>query len=206
MGRHSGTVLLADALKEFGLRKRAGDIFTWGDDEWMGWLGINKASRTSGVGQVMLHPVVGVRSRSVEEIVARGRRKKAHTYIPPTYRTPLYWLMPERRSPEWVVTGGPDDRRIVAEVVDAVGNYGLPFVALLSDMKALERALAEEVSKGDTRSASRWLATAWLTGHENLFSHAVQVIRSRWGPPSYPAAVEIKTFCDWIEEYATSSI
>lgn len=154
---------------------------------------------------MLFHPVVGVRSRSVEEIVARGRREKAHAYIPPTYRTPLYWLMPERRSPEWVVTGGPDDRRIVAEVVDAVGDYGLPFVALMSDMKALERALAEEVSKGDTQSASRWLAAAWLSGDESLFSHAVQVVRSRWGPLFYTPAVEIKAFCDWIEDYATGS-
>lgn len=205
MARHPGTVLLAEALTEFGLKKRAGDIYTWGDEEWAGWLGINKASRALEVGQVLLHPVVGVRSVSVEEIVARGRGEKMHAYIPPTYRIPLYWLMPERRSPDWVVTGGPDDGRVVAEVVDAVRKFGLPFVASLSDMAALEHALSEEVSKGDSQSAYRWLAASWLVGGESLLVRAAGVVRARWGTHSYPAAVEIGAFCSWMEDYSRGS-
>lgn len=69
------------AVAELDFRKRSGMVFTLGDGERVGWLGLNTASRGGAVEEPLINPVVGVRYRAVEEWVARGKGEKARVAL-----------------------------------------------------------------------------------------------------------------------------
>jgi hypothetical protein len=138
--------LLRDPLESLGFRKRAGQIYTIelaGDV--VGWLGLNKATRNRPSGQVEINPVVGVRHRHVERVVAELTRTKLHDYQPPTVSTPIGYLLPNAKYTAWVVgEGAPSDA--IEDLTAALGAYALPFMQSLVSLAALRDALERGLS------------------------------------------------------------
>ena len=61
-------------LVKSGLKKRAGHVFTLEIAAGvLGWLGLNRATKHRGPGEVESSPVVGVRFQEVERLVAACR-------------------------------------------------------------------------------------------------------------------------------------
>jgi hypothetical protein len=127
-----------DRLVRDGWRKRAGDIFTRGDGDFIGWLGLNSATKYEPVG---INPVVGVRHQELERQVALFMGRKPHAYIPPTLSSPVGYLRPEAAYIEVKVASAADAGEAAEQVAGLVRDHGEPFIAALSGEDAVLAAL-----------------------------------------------------------------
>ena len=131
-----------EPLERLGFRKRAGRIFTLDlEDDVIGWLGLNTASdRYRFMQAVGVHPVVGVRHQVVERLWADLETKKFDSYVGPTVSTPLYTLLPGDGYVNWVFVRGDMDRT-TASLVDAVSEFGLPWMRKNANIPAIVACL-----------------------------------------------------------------
>jgi hypothetical protein len=141
----SSLAILREPLDAIGFRKRAGWIFTAElDNNVLGWMGMNTASRHQAAGSVEVNPVVGVRHQAVEQLVAEFRHEKFHPYLPPTVSSPIGYVMPGDRYVAWTLTQGPS-RGASASLIDAVVGFGLPFMRRLVDLESLCEAAEQRL-------------------------------------------------------------
>lgn len=198
MAMHPGMALLVSAAAEAGLRKRAGFIFTLGEGPQIGWLGLNTASFAGAVGEVLVHPVMGVRNQVIEDWVARGCGKKLHGYIPPTLSEPLRYLVPSEQRRDWILDGGADDRVVVADLMEAVRTAGMEFISRMGDLDALSRALGDSAEKAQ-QAAYRWPVSLYLAGNPDAALRAIVKVRAGLGQRDDLAADELRKFLTWFE-------
>jgi hypothetical protein len=116
------------ALAKIGLKKRAGYVFTLDlAPNVLGWLGLNRATRHHGPGEVEINPIIGVRFQDIERLVAECRGEKFHAYLPPTVSSPLGYLMPENKYMAWMfVPGGSEE--VASDMANAIAMHGVPFM------------------------------------------------------------------------------
>lgn len=180
-------------LESVGFRKRAGMVFTKdvGEDV-IGWLGLNKASRHLGVGQVEVNPVVGIRHQGVERVVAELREEKFHAYQPPTVSTPLDYLMPGSRYRSWLL-GARDAETIADELVASVVALGLPFIESGAALSVVCRLLDQGLGFDHQLVYRRPVAWA-LAGDVAYSLKLVGTAEAELGDRSDAAAAELRSF------------
>ena len=204
MATHSGLASLAARLSEEGFRKRAGEVFTRPfPDERLAWLGLNRASRSRAKGQVLIHPVVGIREQATERVVAQGRGQEVHDYLPPTICEPLRYLMPESERSDWILDGSPGDREVVDSVVGAVKQYGLRYVERLVDYDSLVSAL-RAAHTGDVEAAYRWPALLARLERRQEAKEAAMIIADELGDRDDQAARGLRAFLDQFTKWETN--
>lgn len=198
-----GIALLTESLTKLGFRKRASLVFTYGDGEQMGWLGLNTASHGRPSGELLIHPVVGVRHRSIEEWVARGTGRKAHSYMPPTVSQPLY-VVAQRGPNEWVLNGGPEDPGVVDDLVTCVATAGMAFISTMSDISAaIDKMVALPTVSQEDRY--RWPVALCLAGRPDDAILAIVQVREWLEGRSDPAASELRQFLGWLQADITTA-
>lgn len=166
---------------------------------WLGWLGLNAASRAGHPGEVALHPIVGVRSQLVESCVAEGRGAALHAYVPPTLTEPLRYLVPEALRDDWVLdSSGTLDVEVSAALVRAVREFGIPYIRETADLAALASRLAEVQAK-DQQAAYRWPTSLWVAGEHEAAARATATVQAALAGRSDPAAIELASFLSWLE-------
>ena len=189
----SAVARLTIRLGSLGLRKRAGLVFTKNlDQEVIGWLGLNKASRHLAAGQLEVNPVVGIRHQTIERVVAELRGEKFHAYQPPTVSSPLGYLMPGSRYRGWLL--GPDDAADNAdELVASFEAFGLPFIQSNSSLAAVCELLDQRFGYDHQIVYRR--PVAWMLAGN--FSRSFQVLdeaEAKLGDRDDAAALEFRSF------------
>ncbi len=127
-----------DRLAQHGWRKRAGEIFTRGNGEFIGWLGLNRATKYEPIG---INPVVGIRYQPLERQVALLMGTKPHAYVPPTLSSPVGYLRPEAAYLEVKFASEEEAARAVSQVTDLVSRFGHPFIDRMSSATEVCRSL-----------------------------------------------------------------
>lgn len=198
---HPGMSLLLSALTELGFRKRVVGMLTLDlGDGWLGWIGLNTASRAGAVGNLLVHPIIGVRCQAVEAGVAQGRGERMHAYQPPTTSEPLRYLVPAEARRDWVfAAGGQPADQVVDDLVAAVRDYGLPFIHALTSLDALGRRLGGFVGR-DGQAAYRWLVVLWLSGDVEGVVRGIERVRGLLGERRDRASEELREFTTWLEK------
>jgi hypothetical protein len=143
----SGIELTVGALREplmqAGFRKRSGGTFTISlADGVLGWLGLNSVSRHRPRGQIAIHPIIGVRHQAVERLIAGVLQETFRNYQPPTIVTPVGYVMPEHRDKIWEF-GGQHGTTAAPEVIEAIVDYGMPFMRSHTHLSAILEAANE---------------------------------------------------------------
>ncbi|WP_104108928.1 hypothetical protein [Arthrobacter sp. N199823] len=143
---HPGLVALFDALVGVGFRKRADEIFTLAfddDDDALGWLGLNYASRAGIPGQLNMNPVCGVRIQSLERSVAEITGGKFHQYNPPTLSDPLHYLARPGVASNWVLFRDTPEANavVIADIVNCVETAGLSYMRKRATLETMAQAL-----------------------------------------------------------------
>jgi hypothetical protein len=128
-----------ERLSEGGWNKRAGEIYTLGDGDFIGWLGLNRATKHEALRN---NRVVGVRYQSLERHVAVLTGVKPHAYITPTLSSPIGYLRPENKYLELAVASVADAANAAQDLVQLVAHHGERFIAGHSSVEAVREALA----------------------------------------------------------------
>lgn len=152
---------LVPLLEAEGFKKRSGEIFTRNLAEgFSGWLGLNRARRRDGF---ELNPVVGVRCQELEGLLSTLMTERQHTYIPPTVAISLGYRMPDRTYRSWTIQEDTiaDD---CADIVAAVVQYGVPFMASACTLPALGTLLESPGFTSVEQASFRRPLIKWLLG------------------------------------------
>jgi hypothetical protein len=128
-----------DRLQEAGWRKRGGDVYTLDRGDFLGWLGLNKATKYD---QLAVNPVVGVRHQPTEVTVAELSGNKPHGYLPPTLSSPVGYLRLGRFY-EIAVVDEADVARAADELAALLERDALPFIEGHLTVEALVASLSE---------------------------------------------------------------
>lgn len=130
-------------LEADGWRKRRGDIYTLGDGDFLGWLGLNRATKYA---PMKVNPVVGVRHQPTELTVAQLLGESPHAYLPPTISSPIGYLRPESKYCELTVESPGDADRAAGELGELLRAYAVPFIQQHSTTTALAAALRRRLT------------------------------------------------------------
>ncbi|MDP9403981.1 MAG: hypothetical protein M3P85_11810 [Actinomycetota bacterium] len=103
-----------ERFEDTGWRKRSGEIYTLDHGDFVGWLGLNRATKYE---PMMLNPVVGVRHQPTEAVVSACMGTQPHAYVPPTISSPIGYLRLGRHL-EVAVQGVDDAVRAAGELAD----------------------------------------------------------------------------------------
>jgi hypothetical protein len=192
------------SLAELGFKKRAGGVFTVElPGEVLGWLGLNRASKHLPPGELEINPVVGVRHQRVERVVAELRSERFHAYVPPTFSSPIGYLMPQARYRAWVLpaSGGGDS---TTEMSAAIAAYGLPFMRSAADLGELCRLL--ESGHGHEHQMLYRRPVAWLlAGDREKASRIIDEELTKVGDRGDAAALDFRRFARALRIRITSS-
>lgn len=141
---------IADALVPLGLRRRKLGFLTRGlSSECVGWIALGTASEGTPHAR-RVWPKVGVRHQEAERIVANLQGQVPHQYLPPTITTGLGYTSPANRWLEWAFAEGEDWSLQVAEILEAVTAYGLPWMRQRASLPSvLEAATSENLCLRD---------------------------------------------------------
>lgn len=183
-------------LQDLGFKKRAGAVFTYQlSDGVEGWLGLNRATRHLPAGMIEITPVVGVRHQGVERVVADLRGVTFHPYQPPTVSIPVRKLTPELTLRRWILGADPD---IGAEgLVNAVAEYGLPFMRSGSTLTAICRLIDQGVGFEHQLIFRR--PVAWQLAGER--AHALMLVDSTEAELAHRADAAANEFRNFAREF-----
>lgn len=106
------------------------------------------ATKHYGPGAFELSPMVGVSVSEVERLVMSHETLASLGVPTPTVTRPLGHLMPEKRFRAWEFPAEDNDVA-VAEMVDAIEKFGIPFIVSLGSL-----ALVREKLDSDLKSPS----------------------------------------------------
>lgn len=189
-------VVVADLLAVDGFRRRQGVLVRELDvDEGAaGWLGLNRAVR-QGDGVVHVNPVVGVRHRGVETLIAELHpNEKPPRRMTPTISTSIGYLGPDRSFAQWDFHDEADLDRVGASLVDAVRTYGMPFMTQHRTLTEIAEALRTGMSPVPEQRAERLIATLHLAGETEAARVATEAFVAMLGRRADPAAVRAQEF------------
>lgn len=139
-GDLKNTVMAAagDGLRALGMRPLEEGIWLLplrkGVD---GWLGMNVANEA---GSIAVNPVIGVRHDDVERMLSRLAGQPEDPGVP-TVTVPLGYLTPERTYARWLFNGSAQDDGETARLLEAVRDYGIPFMQANTDRRVLAETL-----------------------------------------------------------------
>lgn len=113
------------------------------DDDALGWIGLNYASRAGIPGQLNMNPVCGVRIQSLERTVAEIEGEKFHQYMPATVSDPLHYLARPGVASNWVLfRDTPEANAVVIEdIVNCVETAGLSYMHKRATLETMTQAL-----------------------------------------------------------------
>src|ERR1035441_5051 len=128
-------------LASLGFEKRKMGIMTIKiSDDFLGWIGFNKATRGL-IGAVEVNPVVGVRNQRIEELVAELMERKVDKVIPATLAGNIGYMMPANKYTHFFFSRDASLEPAAQVLVQDVRDYGLPFIREHSEMSALGQGL-----------------------------------------------------------------
>jgi hypothetical protein len=199
---------LEEPFARLGLKKRMQGIFTLEiDSQTLGWLGLNTATKGYPVGVVGLNVVVGIRSEEIERLVADLTNSSLHPYIPPTVRTSLGRLSPERRYREWIYDSINDtDGSSLLPLVDSIRLLALPFMQ--SNVRLVDlHSLLKSGSSSDHDFPYRLVAADLLLGNTEDAYNIIKQELSRMATRTDVAAENTRTFASAaISRFALSDL
>ncbi|MEP7378474.1 MAG: hypothetical protein ABI725_02830 [Chloroflexota bacterium] len=189
--------LVTPGLNTLGFRKRSRGIYTTElAKDILGWIGLNRGTAHMPAGVADITPVVGVRHQAVERMVADLRGLAFHPYVPPTLGSHIGYVMPERRYAAWTVdTRGETASRVVASMIEALKQYGLPYMQASSDLLRL-CALLDEDGPDDQQASYRRPVAWYLAGYPAKARSALEQSLSQLDGRSDPAATLLRSFAD----------
>jgi hypothetical protein len=121
---------VARALNERGYRTHSDAILSRDlRNDVLGWVGLtNTTDRRTGV--LTIAPNVGVRHENLEELLAEidGDESWTQKPPPPTVANQLGYLMPDSRLVQWQFDPGQAYEPIVDQMVNAIGEFGEPYM------------------------------------------------------------------------------
>lgn len=195
MGENPAFVALFGSLRDLGFHRHASRIHTLDvASEKLGWLGLNAASRTRPPGEIMLHPVVGVRDQVIERNVAEGRGEPFHHYLPPTVSVPLRSLRPTGTAREWILGRGQgSDTAVVDDLTDCLVRYAMPYYAQQSQPREMVATL-EAMWANWQDAAYRWPIALWMVGEPRAAAEALDQVVASLGRRDDYAAREMREY------------
>ena len=126
-------------LVDLGWRKRAGDLYTIDRGDFVGWLGVGRATKNG----LSVGANIGVRHQPLEHVISNLTGRAPHAYLPPTISTSIGYLREGGR--EWfevAVTGDADAVSAADAILSLIEEYGLTYLDRHCDLANLEEALA----------------------------------------------------------------
>ncbi|WP_269937718.1 hypothetical protein [Arthrobacter sp. HY1533] len=142
------------------------------NDDALGILGLNYASRAGGPGELNMHPICGVRIQSLERNLAEITGRKFHQYVPPTVSEPLRYLVPIESRMDWILTREDPETNdeVIADILASLNAYGLPYMRKRVTLETMSQALvAKEGHRWQT--VFRAPVALWLLNrHEEALS------------------------------------
>ena len=193
--RRPGLVEVSEQLQGHGFVRRREDLFTMplGDD-FMGWLGLPRATQGRARGQLAVLPIAGIRSQQVERLVAELAGRKYHAYTPPTVSSPLGHVPPSNQYLSWEF-GVEGFEAAAADLVSKVVELALPFYASGADLPGLCRLLDAGVGHPHQIAYSR--PVAWmLRGERDHALHLIEDSVEALGARSDLAAEALRGFAE----------
>ena len=189
---------IATNVQNLGFRKRAGLIFTLPiDDVFIGWLGLNQASRAAGRGQSFIHPVIGVRDQTTESFVTAARGLREHQYIPPTVSTPLRYLVPKPQRMKWTVGKHADNDFVIGNLIHAIKEFGAPYLSEMASRAAVATELATDVGRGWDHAEERLPIVLALMGREEEAFSAIDKAQTALTGRTDQAAADLSKVFKW---------
>ena len=177
-------------------------------DDVLGWLGLNRATHKTG-GSLLVNPVVGVRNQKLERVVAQLCDTKFHAYIPPSISTGVGFLMPEQHFLEWTFSPEHDPTATASELVQAVQQFGLPFMRANADLQQLLNTMMHSRFGIPDQLVYRIPVALMMLGQTKSAEAEVDKELARLADADYPAADNYRKFanaflnvegsqCNWV--------
>lgn len=152
---------LVPLLEDEGFKKRSGGIFTRKiEEDFVGWLGLNRAQHPEGV---ELNPVVGVRCQELESLLSMLLKERPHKFIPPTVGVSIGYLMPEQRYQSWIFREGTVSEA-GADMVAVIVRYGVPFMESACTLRNIDALLESPQFSSIEHAGYRRPLIKWLLG------------------------------------------
>jgi hypothetical protein len=149
------------ALHEIGFeRRQEGIAMTQPNTEGMsGWIGFDTASGYF-VGQIEVHPTVGVHWEALQRLQCEVAGRKYNRSHPATIATPLYTLMAAKRPAKFNFRSEQPLEPAAQKLASAVKRYALPYVEQNSKVENLIARMDEDNLWED--AAERLLCARYL--------------------------------------------
>ncbi|WP_026556263.1 hypothetical protein [Arthrobacter sp. 35W] len=148
MSSHSIVAPLVKApMLALGFRKRAGLIFTMEvAPGFLGWVSIATRAQYMSEPRWAGQPNIAVRHQEVSRIAAQLAGREYHPYHVPQIGNPLRYLTPHRGNPlQWEMGTFPGADLNAQDMVDAIRDYGLPFIRKYATNEAMLSAMAQNL-------------------------------------------------------------
>ncbi len=123
-------------------------------------------ARLRSPNQLLFSGTAGICLRPVEVVLRPNSYGKS-----PTIAMPLHFLHENRKYFEWSMSATKDSPRIVAEILEEIRIYALPFFEKYSQIKNVEKSLQSENARdwfvlGPEQRVCVLAAIAWAAGDE----------------------------------------
>ncbi|MEO8220373.1 MAG: hypothetical protein ABI563_06275 [Specibacter sp.] len=205
--KHPGLVALCEALVGIGFKKRAGTTFTMDlNDDALGWLGLNRASRAGAPGELNMNPVCGVRIQSLERSLVEIEGESFHKYIPATVSEPLRYLVPIEHRMDWILTReNPETNdEVIANILTSLESYGLPYMRKRATLEAMSQALvAKEGHRWQT--VFRAPVALWLLNRDEEALSAIEAQLTEIGSQENAAYDNYRAFASTLKRRIAES-
>ncbi|MEV8184047.1 hypothetical protein [Specibacter sp. NPDC078692] len=206
--KHPGLGALRDALAGIGFKKRAGEIFTIGlDDDALGWLGLNYASRAGIPGQLNMNPVCGARIQSLERSLAEIQGEKFHQYMPSTMSEPLHYLARPGQVTNWRLYRDTPETNddVIADIVACIETAGLPYMRKMATLETMSQALM--AGKGRRwQSVFRAPVALWLLNRNEEALGAMEAQLTEIGSQENAAYDDYRNFAATLKRRIAESV
>jgi len=181
-------------LAVLGFEKRKPGILTIKiSDDVLGWIGLNKAIRGKE-DFLSINPVIGLRNQKVERLIADLLGESYSDIIPPTLSTNVGYLMPLKKYQSYSFSKEGSNEAVAKELVEAVREYGVPFIRRNVDLPALIKSMQTDHIGISFMTDYRVPAAYFLLGQIDKASEIFKTRLSEMENRHDPAALRYKTF------------
>lgn len=167
-------------LKRIGFTKRKEAIYTLAiTPEVLGWLGLNRSMRS---GILEINPVVGVRHKLVEDVVAKCLELPLEPFTPATISAHLGYVGPNKDYLPWVFHSMPDCAERITQCLAEVEGSGIPYMQRLKTLDTLVVELATSPYSIPEASNIRRIVVLYLLGrHREATKYLRESLESQAG-------------------------
>lgn len=200
-----GLASLFEALRSIGFKKHANESLTLPlSDDTNGWLGLNRASRSGGPGDMNMHPVCGVRHNQVEQLVAEIRGEKFQRFGAPSVTKPMRYLVPIERRMDWILTreSPEENTAVIADILASLEAYGLPYMRQRTSLEGLAEALLANEGHNHVRIYRAPAALFLLNRPNEALDYLESELRAA-ADRTDPAVMEFRAFASELERRIT---